>query len=132
DILKVDGHQLYISGGARQGLKVGDTVAILQQGERVKSAQTGFDIALPSKPVGQARIVGFFGDNETNEGSVAEILSGEVKNAPTTALYISEIKEYRLCDPGSFLLCSHCCQPVPCPRRPFARDRPRPASSCPE
>ena len=91
DILKVDGRQLYISGGARQGLKVGDTVAILQQGERVKSAQTGFDIALPPKAIGQARIVSFFGDNETNEGSVAEIVSGDVSKP--TALYISELKE---------------------------------------
>jgi curli biogenesis system outer membrane secretion channel CsgG len=93
DILKVDGRQLYISGGTRQGIKVGDTVAILQQGERVKSGQTGFDITLPARAVGQARIVSFFGDNETNEGSVAQILSGDVSDARTTGLYISEIKE---------------------------------------
>ena len=93
DILKVDGRQLYISGGARQGIKVGDTMAILQQGERVKSGQTGFDITLPPRAVGQARIVSLFGDNETNEGSVAQILSGDVSDARTTGLYISEIKE---------------------------------------
>src|ERR1700719_1161704 len=95
DILKVDGRQVYISGGARQGIKVGDTMAILQQGERVKSGQTGFDITLPPRAVGQARIVSFFGDNETNEGSVAQILSGDVGDARTTSLYISEIKEYQ-------------------------------------
>jgi curli biogenesis system outer membrane secretion channel CsgG len=91
DILKVDGSQLYISGGERQGLKVGDTLAILRQGERVKSAQTGFDIALPPKAIGQARIVSFFGDNETNEGSVAQIVSGNISDS--NALYISEIRE---------------------------------------
>jgi curli biogenesis system outer membrane secretion channel CsgG len=93
DILKVDGRQLYISGGARQGLKVGDTLAILQPGERVKSGQTGFDITLPSKTVGHARIVSLFGDNETNEGAVAEILSGEFDDARKNGLYISESKE---------------------------------------
>jgi curli biogenesis system outer membrane secretion channel CsgG len=93
DILKVDGRQLYMSGGSRQGLKVGDTLAILRQGEQVKSGQTGFNITLPSTSVGQARIVSFFGDNETNEGSVAQILSGDVSGTQAASLYISESKE---------------------------------------
>ena len=93
DILKVEGRQLYLSGGKRQGLKVGDTLAVMQQGERVKSAQTGFDITLPPKTVGQIRVVSFFGDNETNEGSVAEMLSGEVSEARLAGLYVSESKE---------------------------------------
>ena len=93
DILKVEGRQLYLSGGKRQGLKVGDTLAVMQQGERVKSAQSGFDITLPPKTVGQIRVVSFFGDNETNEGSVAEMLSGEVSEARLAGLYVSESKE---------------------------------------
>jgi curli biogenesis system outer membrane secretion channel CsgG len=93
DILKVEGRQLYLSGGKRQGLKLGDTLAVMQQGERVKSAQTGFDITLPPKTVGQIRVVSFFGDNETNEGSVAEMLSGEVSEARLAGLYVSESKE---------------------------------------
>lgn len=47
DILKIDGRQVYISGGAQQGLNVGDRLSVLQRGETVKSAQTGFDITLP-------------------------------------------------------------------------------------
>jgi curli biogenesis system outer membrane secretion channel CsgG len=93
DILKVEGRQLYLSGGKRQGLKLGDTLAVMQQGERVKSAQTGFEITLPPKTVGQIRVVSFFGDNETNEGSVAEMLSGEVSEARLAGLYVSESKE---------------------------------------
>jgi hypothetical protein len=93
DILKVDGRQIYISGGLRQGLKVGDTLAILQQGETVKSSQTGFDITLPPKLIGTARVVSLFGDNETDEGSVAQIVSGEVSEAQRPGLYISDIKE---------------------------------------
>lgn len=90
DILKVDGHQLYVSGGQRQGLQVGDTLFVLKQGERVKSGQSGFDISLPAKTVGQIRIVSRFGDNETNEGAVADILSGDISDAQKSGLYISE------------------------------------------
>ena len=90
DILKVDGRQVYISGGSRQGLHVGDTLFVLKQGERVKSAQTGFDITLPAKTVGQIRITSLFGTNETDEGAVADIVSVDVSEAHKDGLYISE------------------------------------------
>ncbi len=90
DILKVDAGQLYISGGARQGIKVGDTLAVMQSGEKVKSAQTGFEISLPPKVVGQIRITSVFGDDETNEGSVAEIVSGTITDGQKNSLYVSE------------------------------------------
>jgi curli biogenesis system outer membrane secretion channel CsgG len=93
DILKVDGSLIYISGGAQQGLKVGDKLSVLQQGELVKSAQTGFEIALPAKAVGTVRVNSLFGDNETNEGSVTELLSGAVTDSQKSALYLAEIKE---------------------------------------
>jgi curli biogenesis system outer membrane secretion channel CsgG len=90
DILKVDGRQLYISGGSRQGLHVGDTLYVLKQGERVKSGQTGFDITLPAKTVGQIRITSLFGSNETDEGAVGDILSGDISDARKAGLYVSE------------------------------------------
>jgi curli biogenesis system outer membrane secretion channel CsgG len=90
DILKVDGHQLYISGGARQGIQVGDTLNVLKAGEKVKSGQSGFDITLPAKAVGQIRVVSRFGDNETNEGAVADVISGDIIDAQKSGLYISE------------------------------------------
>ena len=93
DILKVEDHQIYISGGSRQGLKIGDTLAILKAGETVKSSQTGFGITLPAKTIGQVKIVSFFGDNETNEGAVADIISGTLSEADRSGLYISESKE---------------------------------------
>src|SRR5579859_998296 len=70
DILKVDGHQLYISGGARQGIQVGDTLNVLRAGEKVKSGQSGFDITLPARAVGQIRVVSRFGDNEIGRAHV--------------------------------------------------------------
>jgi len=90
DILKVDGHQLYLSGGERQGLQVGDKLIVLKAGEKLKSSQSGFDITLPATQVGQIRIVSRFGDNETNEGAVADILSGDISDSRKAELYISE------------------------------------------
>src|ERR1700736_5606471 len=90
DILKVDGRQLYLSGGMRQGLQGGDTLSVLKAGEKIKSSQSGFDISLPAKTVGQIRIVSRFGDNDTNEGAVADILSGDISDSRKTELYISE------------------------------------------
>jgi curli biogenesis system outer membrane secretion channel CsgG len=90
DILKVDGHQLYLSGGMRQGLQVGDTLNVFKAGEKVKSSQSGFDITLPAKTVGQIRIVSRFGDNEINEGAVADIVSGDISDAQKSGLYIAE------------------------------------------
>ena len=90
DILKVDGHQLYLSGGMRQGIQVGDTLNVLKAGEKVQSSQSGFDITLPAKAVGQIRIVSRFGDNETNEGAIADIISGDISDAQKSGLYIAE------------------------------------------
>ena len=90
DILKVDGHQLYLSGGMRQGIQVGDTLNVLKAGEKLKSSQSGFDITLPAKAVGQIRIVSRFGDNETNEGAIADIISGDISDAQKSGLYIAE------------------------------------------
>ena len=93
DILKVDGSEIYISGGSHQGLKVGDHLAVLRAGQTIKSAQTGFDITLPPKKVGEVEIAGFFGDDETNEGSIAKVLSGQVTEDDRQTLYVGE-------DPG--------------------------------
>lgn len=92
DILKVEGSRLYISGGARQGLKVGDMLAVMRPGEAIKSGQSGFTVALPSSEVAAIRVVAQFGDSDTNEGSVAEVVSGSVAGLPTAGLYVAERK----------------------------------------
>ncbi len=93
DILRVAGRQIYISGGVKQGLKAGDMLEIMRQGDTVKSGQTGFAITLPPAPLGKAKVVGFFGDSENNEGSVAEIVSGTVREADTASAFVRESKE---------------------------------------
>ena len=81
DILKVDGKRVFISGGIRQGLKVGDTLTVFRPGDKVRSQQSGFDVELPATAVGTLRITGNFGDSETNEGSICELTSGTASMA---------------------------------------------------
>lgn len=93
DILRAEGKRLFISGGMRQGLKPGDMVSVMKQGEIIRSQQSGFDIALPSTTVAQARISSQFGDNETNEGSVADLVSGTLGSGMDNTLYIAESRD---------------------------------------
>jgi len=92
DILEVKGAQVFISGGRSQGLKAGDELAVLEFGETVKSAQSGFDVTLPPKPVASLRVVSTFGDTETNEGSVCEVTSGAIDRAALPRLFVAERK----------------------------------------
>jgi curli biogenesis system outer membrane secretion channel CsgG len=77
-LLKIDGDNFYISGGKSQGLRTGTALSIETRGERIKSPQTGFDITLPGKKIATVEVVALFGDNETNEGSVARLVNGSV------------------------------------------------------
>lgn len=93
DILKVSGNKIFISGGQRQGIKVGDILSLMASGETVKSGQTGFAITLPPTAIGKAKVVTLFGDNESNEGSIAELISGAVKSPDGAVVFVSEAKE---------------------------------------
>jgi curli biogenesis system outer membrane secretion channel CsgG len=90
DILDVRGRQVFISGGRKQGLKEGDTLAILEAGETIRSRQTGFDVTLPAQAVATIRVVGLFGETETNEGAVCEILTGSVTKPLSDRLFVAE------------------------------------------
>lgn len=92
DILKVDGNRLFISGGARQGLRLGDTLAVMRPGERIKGGQQGLTISLPAAEVASIKIIAQFGDSDTDEGSVAEVVSGSLAGQPAADLFVSERK----------------------------------------
>ncbi len=87
DVLKVDGKTVYISGGSRQGLKPGDALLIMREGEKVTSAQTGFAIMLPGREMAKIRVISVFGDDETSEGAICEVLSGEPR--AESAFYVT-------------------------------------------
>jgi curli biogenesis system outer membrane secretion channel CsgG len=93
DILDINGHQLFISGGQRQGIKAGDILQVMVRGQKVKSQQTGFEINLPAKKVATIRVISFFGDNENNEGSTCELVTGTIDKASSSTLYVEEVKQ---------------------------------------
>ena len=92
DVLEIQGNQVFVSGGQRQGLKVGDTLQVMVTGQKIKSRQTGFDINLPAKKISLVKITSFFGENESNEGSVCVIISGTIDPSLLKAMYVEEVK----------------------------------------
>jgi len=92
DVLEIQGGQLFISGGQRQGLKVGDMLQVMEKGQTMKSQQSGFDINLPPKKVAIVKVTTFFGDNENNEGSVCEVVSGAIDYTSLKTIYVEEVK----------------------------------------
>ena len=89
DILKVVGTQVFISGGKHQGLRVGDSLMVMRDGEKVKSAQTGFTISLPPTEVAWLQVTQLFGTNETDEGAICDVVSGTVPTQ-TRNLFVAE------------------------------------------
>lgn len=92
DILNIESGQVFISGGPRQGIKVGDTLKVMSPGKKIKSKQTGMEISLPGQQIATIRVMSFFGDNENNEGSVCEIASGSIHPSSAANLYVEEVK----------------------------------------
>jgi curli biogenesis system outer membrane secretion channel CsgG len=90
DILEVQGNQVFVSGGKRQGLRVGDELVVMASGQTIKSAQSGFDVTLPPKQVATLKVAQNFGDDETNEGSVCELTGGAVDKAALPKLFVTQ------------------------------------------
>lgn len=82
---------LVMSGGKQQGIKVGDVFAVKTKGKQVKSQQTGFLITLPGKEIARIKVVSQFGYDETDEGSVCEIIQGSLDNYSIDNVVIEEI-----------------------------------------
>lgn len=82
---------LVMSGGKQQGIKIKDVFAVKTKGKQVKSQQTGFLITLPGKEIARIKVVSQFGDDETNEGSVCELVEGSLGNYSIDDVVIEEI-----------------------------------------
>jgi hypothetical protein len=92
DILDVQGAQVFITGGRAQGLKPGDDLAVMEAGQTVKSAQSGFEVTLPPRQIAALRVVSTFGDGVVSEGSVCQITSGAVEKAAAAKLFVTEAR----------------------------------------
>lgn len=89
-ILDVTDGQIFISGGASQGLQPGRELLIMTMGKEVKSRQTGFSIRLPGEAIARIKVLTSFGDNENNEGSVVKVISGSVDGYDIDQLEVTE------------------------------------------
>jgi curli biogenesis system outer membrane secretion channel CsgG len=88
DILAVEGGQIFISGGAAQGLRIGDRLKVMKAGRAVHSAQSGFNIALPSTEIASLQVISQFGDSEISQGSTTQLVSGSIAGIPIGDLYV--------------------------------------------
>lgn len=92
-LLDVEEDLVYVSGGHRQGLKVGDELLVIRAGKTVVSRQTGLPIELPGTEIARLRVRSQFGDNEVNEGSVCVVIAGSLAGQDLNELYVLEGKE---------------------------------------
>jgi curli biogenesis system outer membrane secretion channel CsgG len=90
DILKVEGSRVFITGGTRQGLKTGDRLVVMRSGQVIRSNQSGLDIDLPPTQLAEIEVESSFGTDQTNEGSVARIVSGNVPSNEVSKLFVAE------------------------------------------
>jgi len=92
-LLDVDQDVVYVSGGSRQGLEVGDELVVMRAGKTVLSKQTGLPIELPGTEIARLRVQSQFGDNEVNEGSSCALIAGSLAGQDLNELYVLEGKE---------------------------------------
>ena len=92
DILQVQGNQVFISGGKSQGLKEGDILQVMMKTGSVKSKQSGFMVDLPPQKAATIKVINLFGDSETNEGSVAQIIDGGIDPGVIDKYFVEEVE----------------------------------------
>jgi hypothetical protein len=79
-----------MSGGASQGIRVGDRFAVYRQRKKIKNPQTGMMIEMPGQLLGDVRVVTVLGDTPENEISLCVIAEGDVPRENLQELYILE------------------------------------------
>ncbi len=87
-----DENGILISGGASQGLEVGDVFEVVEKGKSIKNPQTGMMMELPGKVVGKVRIDFTGGDTPQNEFSLVIFTEGNIDPQNLSSYYIKEIK----------------------------------------
>lgn len=90
--LSYDNDAILISGGKSQGIQVGDKFIVKQKGKTVKNPQTGLNIELPGKKVGEITIDAVGGDTPQTEYSVISFNQGEIDKTNLTNYFIEEKK----------------------------------------
>lgn len=91
--LTYDSDTVIVSGGASQGISVGDVFAVKLKGKTVKNPQTGINIELPGKQVGKVEVLSVAGDTPETEYSIVSFKEGEIDGTQLRNYYIEEIKQ---------------------------------------
>ena len=91
--LTYDSDAVIVSGGASQGISVGDVFAVKLKGKTVKNPQTGINIELPGKHVGKVEVLSVAGDTPETEYSIVSFKEGEIDGTQLRNYYIEEIKQ---------------------------------------
>ena len=90
--LSYDSDAQLISGGASQGINIGDTFSVKMKGKKVKNPQTGAMIELPGKQIGSVTVVSTEGDTPETEYSIVNYSGNEIDASNLSNYIIEEIK----------------------------------------
>lgn len=91
-ILSFDANGLFISGGARQGVKINDEFNVVEKGKEVVNPQTGMKMELPGKVVGRVKVQSSGGETVDNEFSLVTLMTGAIDPQRIQDYIITEIR----------------------------------------
>jgi hypothetical protein len=90
--LAIDGDDVFITGGATQGISVGDVFLVKEKGKTLKNPQTGIKMELPGKEVGTIAVTFTGGETPETEFSLVRFTEGKIDENNLSNYYIEEIK----------------------------------------
>ena len=91
-ILSFDANGLFISGGARQGVKINDEFNVVEKGKEVVNPQTGMKMELPGKVAGRVKVQSSGGETVDNEFSLVTLMTGAIDPQRIQDYIITEIR----------------------------------------
>jgi len=77
-ILGYEDGNFIISGGKSQNIKSADLFDVIQEGKKIKNPQTGMQMTLPGKKIGELKVISSIGESPENEISLCQIIQGDL------------------------------------------------------
>ncbi|MFH1147440.1 MAG: CsgG/HfaB family protein [Pseudomonadota bacterium] len=92
-LLAYENDNWIISGGAFQGIKIGDVFGVYQRGKKVKNPQTNMFIDLPGQLIAKIKVCSLAGNDPNGEISICSVVNGQIPIDGFAETYIEELKE---------------------------------------
>lgn len=89
-VLSMEGNEVYISGGEKQGIKKGDVFKVYLRGKQVINPQTKVPIELPGTEIATITITATIPGTELTELSSAVVINGSIPADQLSNIYISD------------------------------------------